>query len=334
MNFRTEYNPEKSKLILSPLNPVVMSGSCFSHNMGERMRQHLWNAVNVTGTLFNPLSIEMALRLMVLSDSGEKEFEKTLFSDKDGYRSWIFDSKFAFSDREECLENFRRRAEVVRITLKKGETLIVTFGTAYCYFLKSSGIPVGNCHKQPSDLFLRRKLTVEEITEHWVNLYEALKSLFPELKIIFTVSPVRHLKDGFEGNARSKAILISAVEQLCDKIENSEYFPSYEIIMDDLRDYRFYADDLVHPSSLAMDYLWEKFQDKFIKKEDQNLLSEGLKIVKGIRHKYLGNFSKSNLLITKEMERLENLKKNYLELKEKNPELLRFDYPFEEDPGF
>lgn len=329
MNFRTEYNPHTSILALSPSLPVVLAGSCFSQNIAEKMRASLWQAVNSIGTLFNPSSIALALRMMLLSENSVRDFENSLFTDKDTVRSWYFDSKFAAENSSVAIEHFIKRVHSIHEVLKIGKTLIITFGTSICYFLSSTGKVVGNCHKQPESLFFRRRLSIDEISNEWIELISRIQDKYGKLKIVFTVSPVRHLRDGFEGNSRSKATLLLAIEKICESLDNAVYFPAYEIVNDDLRDYRFYASDLTHPSEMAVDYIWEKFQASFIDEEGRSLLQKGNKIVKGLVHRTVtgASSSLSDSKMRLERERISRLQAEYSELLSQYPHLLPISYP-------
>ena len=337
MEFRTEYHPRRCQITLNPTLPIVLAGSCFSHNIGGVMRRHLWNAVNVTGTLFNPLSVGRAVEIMVLSGNQKEEmFRQSLFFNDDTYRSWLFDSSFSSPDLLRCVESFIERSDVFSSALEKGKSLILTFGTSICYFIDGEMMPVGNCHKQPSSLFARRRLSIKEIVDYWSDILSRLREKYDGLNVIFTVSPVRHIKDGFEGNLRSKAILILAIEELCSTHDFCHYFPAYEILTDDLRDYRFYASDLVHPSETAIDYVWNKFKETYLNQQGEEFLEEGSKIVKGLLHQLkpdaMGQISNSRL--DKERQRMYRLFETYEDLHMRHPDILRFDYPFTSDPGF
>ena len=293
IKFRTEYKPEKSHITLSPRIPVIFIGSCFSNNMVIKMREALWEGINPTGTLYNPQSIASALRLCLLSLFPESEFEKSLFLSNNKYYSWLFDSKLSSYCAPDSMSGFRFMREKLLSTISRGAPLIVSFGTSYAYFLKGrDNTPVGNCHKQPEDMFDRRFLQQNEIVEVWSKLLKDLKKRFPSLKVIFTVSPVRHLKDGFTGNSRSKANLLLSVEQICRNHSFCDYFPAYEILTDDLRDYRFYASDLLHPSDEAIDYIWEMFIKTYLDDEGQSRLREGEKLRKFLNHHPLPDSSR------------------------------------------
>lgn len=285
MKFRTEFKPIRSNITLFPDMPVVLTGSCFSQNIAKKMSLHKWESIIPGGTLYNPLSIELAIRMFLNKTNGKEIFENSLFFANGIWNSRMFDSSFSSVNKEYCIQEFINRQNDFNNYLSTGKCLIITFGTSICYFLQTTGIAVGNCHKQPSQEFFRKRLTINEIVENWNNLIEDLNLIFPGINIIFTISPVRHLKDGFEGNSRSKAILQLAVEELCLTHDNCHYFPAFEILNDDLRDYRFYAPDLTHPSDEAIDYIWDIFKSTFIDSEGLKKLDEGERAVKAASHR-------------------------------------------------
>lgn len=285
MKFRTEYQSERSRLTLCPRKPVVMAGSCFTQNIAAKMEDHLWKAVNPFGTLYNPFSIAFAINWMLDKEKGEFLFEKSLFQFNGVWNSHMFDSSFSSLEKENCIKEFLLRQQEFHQCISEGKTLIVTFGTSICYHIKETGIPVGNCHKQPSDLFYEKRMEINEIISYWDVIIEKLNETHPGINIIFTVSPVRHLKNGFTGNSRSKAVLQLAIEEICKYNERCFYFPAYEILNDDLRDYRFYATDLVHPSEEGIEYIWEKFCETYLSEEGRRILKEGEKKVKASSHR-------------------------------------------------
>lgn len=284
MKFRTEYIPEKAPFFLDPTTPVVLIGSCFSQNILHKMHEHKWEAINPCSTLYNPLSIDKAIDLM-LGEEGLRIFSESLFKAGDLYHSRWFDSSFSSRDSDACMEEFRLRSEGFKKALSKGAPIIITFGTSIVYYLREESTPVGNCHKLPSSLFERKRLGVKEIVECWNHRLKELRKKYSDTHIIFTVSPVRHMKDGFIGNSRSKSVLLLALEEIINRNEGCFYFPAYEILNDDLRDYRFYASDLVHPSQEAVDYVWEKFKETFLNAAGIKQLDEGLKEVKRRNHR-------------------------------------------------
>ena len=174
--------------------------------------------------------------------------------------------------------------------------LLITFGTAYVYQLKSDESIVGNCHKFPADRFSRRRLSVAEITADWTALINELLNVNPQLKVIFTVSPIRHFKDGAHENQLSKSILHLAIANLEDRFKaNVKYFPAYEIIMDELRDYRFYASDMLHPSDVAIEYLWLRFSETYFSKETQEIIREWITVSQALQHRPLNGFTENYL---------------------------------------
>ncbi len=298
MKFRTEYIPKRSTYTLDPSRPIVLVGSCFAANIAAKMRECSWNAFNGAGTLYNPMSIARILELLVLADKPIESLDSSLFEAEERIHSWLFDSHFSASTRHKFIEGIFHTREKLLKFLEDSQALIVTFGTAWCYVLKDEYQPsseekdeyiVANCHKMPSAMFGRRRVSIEEISKLWISLCSKLKQKYPDLKIIFTVSPVRHLKDGFEGNTLSKATLHLAVEEICRRVEDCLYFPAYELVCDDLRDYRFYASDLVHPSDAAVEYIWENFCKTFVDEKGMLMLKAGLKEHKRLNHRPIQN---------------------------------------------
>lgn len=293
MRFRTELKPDKFPFVLDPNKPIAALGSCFADNIVNRMKGSGWNASNPFGTLFNPISIASALKLALNNDPSC--FENTLFNDGSSWRSFSFGSIMADKDRENVIARFNDAVSKLKGTLSKAETILITFGTSRVYSLKdhTPEYIVGNCHKQPDRMFIRRRLTVDEIVECWKETITLLRSHYPELKVIFTVSPVRHLRDGAHGNTLSKAILHIAVEELCEECQDVFYFPAYEILNDDLRDYRFYDTDLVHPSEAGIEYIWEKFTESLLDTKGREVLLQGEKRIKAEKH--IPNFAANKL---------------------------------------
>ncbi|MBD5356115.1 MAG: GSCFA domain-containing protein [Bacteroides sp.] len=287
MKFRTEYDARPCDRLLNPEQSVVLIGSCFTDYIGERMRRCRWRAFpNISGTLYNPSSIANILKVVCTWDS-IFDIIKDSIAERDQLRvSWLTDSSCTTYSQQDTTHYVFNRLLTLRKRLADAHTLIVTFGTAWVYELREHpGYVVSNCHKFPADTFLRRRLSITEIVSEWQDLITLLTQTYPNLRIIFTVSPVRHLKDGFEGNSRSKAILQLACEELCRDNDRVDYFPAFEIVNDDLRDYRFYASDMVHPSPEAVDYIWGKFQDRYLSKASRALLTEGEKVTKRLNHR-------------------------------------------------
>lgn len=286
MKFRTEYKATPSILKLNPTCPVVLVGSCFAANIATKMNECMWDAFNGVGTLYNPMSIAKVLELLVLAKDYMSEIDTSLFEAHGKMHSWLFDSHFSAGSKERLIKEIQDSRTGLLSSLQQAQALVVTFGTSWCYELAERvDYIVANCHKMPAKIFRRKRMSVEEISTLWINLCKLLLQKYPELNIIFTVSPVRHLKDGFEGNTLSKATLHLAVEKICADLERCYYFPAYELVCDDLRDYRFYASDLVHPSDSAIEYIWEVFCDTFLDDFGKNKIKEGSKRFKALNHR-------------------------------------------------
>lgn len=287
MNFRTQYSPEPSKYPLDIEKGVVLIGSCFTSAIGKRMQDSLWRAFpNPTGVLYNPASISKILRLAICDNQSRSEkIIDSISSNGNLCTSWLSDSSVSSFSAETTISKLENHISSLSRLLREAGTLIVTFGTSWVYSLADNqNYVVANCHKYPAACFRRWRLTIEDVVSDWTNLIADIRNINPNLRIIFTVSPIRHLKDGFEGNSCSKAVLLLACEELC-KDKSVEYFPSYEILNDDLRDYRFYASDMAHPSSQAEDYIWECFCRRFLTDESIKILAEGNSIVRALNHR-------------------------------------------------
>lgn len=261
MKLQTIVDIKPSEWKIGYEDKILMIGSCFSDEIGEQMAQrYLHVTCNPFGTLYNPLSIAQALQMTQVPELVEHEGL---------WHSMAHHGSFSRATKEETEQAVRDSIETMQKALQEATVVIVTFGTAWVYELVESRKKkverpyiVGNCHKLPENVFTRRRLTVEEIVAAWKPILEK----YSNKKWLFTVSPIRHIKDGLHENQISKATLLLAVDQLGD------YFPSYEIMLDELRDYRFYADDLVHPSSMAVNYIWERFVDTFCTPQTKNEL--------------------------------------------------------------
>lgn len=269
---------------------ILMLGSCFSDEIGEQMKQRNMSVTcNPFGTLYNPLSIANAI------NSSFVHCTLYIVHHEGLWHSMMHHGSFSRPTREEAEEAVKASIETMQNALQEATVVIVTFGTAWIY--EMNGEIVGNCHKLPADRFTRRRLTVEEIVAAWQPIIER----YPDKHWIFTVSPIRHIKDGLHENQLSKATLLMAVEHLTAEggltaersysgavIQRSvQYFEAFEILLDELRDYRFYADDLVHPSSLAVNYIWERFVDTFCTPQTRNEMTLQHKRWKQTQHRPL-----------------------------------------------
>lgn len=287
MDFRTTVKPlEGLSGTVSHDRPIVMMGSCFTDNIGARMQGELYDCVvNPCGTLYNPASIASSI-LDLLYDRDFTADE--LFQHEGVWRSYSHHSRFSGVDRDEVLRMMNESAAEARNALQRASALIITFGTAWIFRLKEGNRVVANCHKQPASLFNREMLNSTQILGLWKKILREITARYPDLKVIFTVSPIRHLSDGAHGNQVSKSTLLLAVDRLvAENAATALYFPSYEIMLDDLRDYRFYAADMMHPSDVAVDYIYDIFRRSFVSEADMRLGAECARLVKRLRHRSL-----------------------------------------------
>ena len=274
----------KARFSFSYEDRVVMMGSCFAENIGRKLEENKFSVdINSFGTLYNPASVAEGLRMLLRP---EYFTPGDLFQHEGIYHSFTHHSRFSAPSEEECLGHINSRLSESSDFLRKATRLVITLGTAFVYRLKSDGRIVSNCHKLPEKMFDRQLLTVGEIVAEWKSLLLSLWKQNPELKILFTVSPIRHWKDGAHGNQLSKATLLLAIDALQKEFpEHTAYFPAYEIMMDELREYRFYADDMLHPSTTAIEYIWERFTGSMLSPDSLSILKEWKDIQKAINHK-------------------------------------------------
>jgi hypothetical protein len=243
---------------------------------------HMPVMINPAGAVFNPVSVCNTLDTI----ADEKEFFlEDLHFYEGTWLSFFHYTDFTSEDPTTVLEKINRKSKEAFDFLKRSRYLFVTLGTARVYKLKKSDLIVSNCHKIPSEQFESRMLTVEEIVTLWSQQLDKLHLQFPQLKVVFTISPVRHWKDGAHGNQVSKSVLFVAVEELLRHITVPVYFPAYELVMDDLRDYRFYSDDMLHPSTSAVNYIWEAFAGCYLDRNTINTWKEVVKITKAFNHR-------------------------------------------------
>ena len=261
MKFKLTLEAKPSKHSIDYADKLMLIGSCFTENIGAKFKTHLFNVVeNPYGILFNPVSVSSALTEIIEARSyGSKD----LFQHNELWHSWHHHSRFSAIDQQEALEKINSSILAAHHFLKTANRLVITLGSAWLYHLTpeaplGAGQVVANNHKAPADWFFKSLMQPTVLLEHLHGLVERLQAFNPNLHISFTISPVRHLREGLIENNRSKAVLIHAVHELMSLCENVDYFPAYEYVIDDLRDYRFYAEDLVHPNFAASGYVWEK----------------------------------------------------------------------------
>ncbi len=283
MDFFLPFEIEPFPLTLSYQDKILFLGSCFSEEIGKKMVDLKFDVMqNPNGILFDPLSIADA----IFSYIENKAFDESLFFQLNGlWHSWKHHSSFSSTNRNEVLQKILNAQNAAHAFLKEAKVLIITLGTAYNYELKNTSKNVANCHKAPKNLFNKNLIATEEIKSDLLSTIAALESFNPSLNIIFTISPVRHVRDGVIENNRSKARLIEAVHSISEQKENAFYFPSYELVIDVLRDYRFYKNDFVHPDETAIDFVFEKFSQSFFDEQSKKIMKEVSKILIAARHK-------------------------------------------------
>jgi len=282
-SFRTPIPIHESGFDLTYKKKSTLIGSCFTDNVGNMLHYYKFPArINPFGVMYNPISVAKVLDTLI-----HKNYftEKNLHQHSHTWLSFYHDTAFSGEDKEQVLKAINKNIEEASQWLANTNLLIITFGTARVYHHKEKQMIVSNCHKIPSKEFDRYLLNIEDITEQWRKLLGKLRQFNPNAHIVFTISPVRHWKDGAAGNQQSKATLILALKQLLDEYKDIEYFPAYEIMMDELRDYRFYADDMLHPGTLGIQYIWEQFARKYIKKSTFKMMNRVEEIVKARSHK-------------------------------------------------
>ena len=265
--------------------PILSIGSCFADNIAQRLQRSKFQTIaSPTGILFNPESIVHAIERFAQANTSEEALptkEHLQFGNGVWY-SYDFHSSFSHIDADTALRQMRTAVKAGAEALAKAEVVIITLGTAFAYRLNDSGEVVANCHKQPQALFTRQMLSADYIAQRYTTL---LQGALADKKVIFTLSPVRHLGDGLEQNSLSKATLRVAIADIVNNNDNAEYFPSYEIMMDELRDYRFYADDMAHPSKLAVDYIWERFSECAFSSDTLELIKHIGQITSAAEHR-------------------------------------------------
>ncbi len=280
MDFHLEFSPKPFEQKIKHSDKLLLLGSCFTEQIGGKLKQHKFSVLdNPNGILFNPASISKSISSYI---NNKQYGEADLFYQNECWNSWEHHSRFSNPDKVVCVDEINQSQTAAHHFLKQADWLLLTLGSAFVYELEDKTI-VANCHKVPTDKFNKKLLAVEEVKQLLMDTLQQLALFNPYCKIIFTISPVRHLRDGFVENNRSKATLINAVHQLTG--DTVFYFPAYELIIDDLRDYRFYAEDMVHPNYAATNYVWEKFVATCIDEPGQQLMKQINEINAAVNHK-------------------------------------------------
>ncbi len=279
--FRTALQPSPAAFHITHQNPVLSIGSCFADCLGERLHSNKFKVMsNPAGVIFNPLSL-----FNIINQAIDNQYKPDPVLSQDIWRDYQFHSQIAANSESELINKGKVTITNIHNFLQTTDYLTITLGTAYIYIKNSNRQFVANCHKIPTSQFSKVLLGTEEITEAFTPIYKKLKELRPDLKIIWTVSPVRHIKDTLPLNTVSKSILRLAAHELSENFQDSYYFPSYELLLDDLRDYRFYAEDMLHPNKVAEDYIFDFFSKTYFSTETQELNKDWQNIKLAIDHK-------------------------------------------------
>ncbi|WP_299435071.1 GSCFA domain-containing protein [uncultured Maribacter sp.] len=306
MKLQTKIPLQKEKNQITYNSSLLLLGSCFVENIGEKLEYYKFQTVqNPFGILFHTLAIESLITRAVTSREYTKD---SIFLHEERWHCYDAHSELSSSTPEELLEKLNSGLQITRDQIQKASHIVITLGTAWVYtFLEEKKI-VANCHKVPQKQFSKRILSVKEIQESLEHIKLQIKIINKEAILLFTISPVRHIKDGFLENQQSKAHLITAVHEVVKK-SGAAYFPSYEIMMDELRDYRFYKEDMVHPNAVAVSYIWEKFTSVWIAEETQKEMDKVAVVQKGLAHRPFNEKSLKHIAFLKALEK----KKMYLQ---------------------
>ena len=289
---------------------VICVGSCFAEHIANKLKSNKFETfLNPFGILYNPVSIEKALSML----STDSQFsEESLFNHQGLWHSFDHHGHFSKPEKSEAIDSINSTLENGQMFLKNANRLVVTLGTANVFVYKKTGEIVANCHKVSGNEFDRKRLDPEAIVEKLTAVFEKIKGQNPDLQIITTVSPIRHIRDGLVENQKSKAVLLLALDKICDQLSFVHYFPSYEILLDDLRDYRFYNADLIHPNQVAIDYIWDYFKQSFFNKKTIELMIEIEKIVNASKHRpFHPESAQHQQFLKRQLEEIDRLTKSF-----------------------
>lgn len=310
MKFRTEVFPEATEKKISYQTPVLLTGSCFTQNIGNKLADLKFPVMmNPFGVLYNPFSVSKSFEIIANQQFFHHE-DLGYFNNQ--YFSFYHHTVFSSPNSDECLKNINTNIHESHAFLNNAQFVFISLGTAKVYEYKQTGRIVSNCHKIPAREFNHRFLELEECLLSLQDLVHSLHDFNNSLQVIFTVSPVRHWKDGAVENQLSKSILFYAVHETIKSNKHCTYFPSYEIMMDDLRDYRFYDSDLLHPNEMGIQYIWEKFSETFIDNQFKELMNDIEEIIKAYNHRPFNKESPAYLnFVKKYADKVERIIKQY-----------------------
>jgi len=314
---RTVLNPINYPFSLDYQDQFLLLGSCFTENIGKKLKAAKFQVIiNPFGILYNPISILDNLERAI---QGAALPQNTLFQHQEYWYSHLHHSQFSASSEEDLKPQIQAQDQLTQTIFSTSNYLVLSFGTAKVYEHKVWGNVVANCHKVPMREFENRLLKPKEIVDDYLSFLKNLRTKNDELKVLFTLSPVRHIRDGIVENQRSKAILLTAIHEICEQLSFAYYFPSYELLMDDLRDYRFYERDLIHPSDLAIDYIWEYFRQCFFDTSTQQIYQQVKAIQQAAAHRpFLQNSAAHQQFVHQQLEKIKQLNQqvSFLDLEE------------------
>lgn len=291
MKFHFEFDIKKPQRRIRHTHKLMLIGSCFTENIGEKLKKHKFQVLeNPNGILFNPVSVAEAMDMYI---TGRKTTMDDIFLYNETWHSWKHHSRYSGISAEDCLDKINASTTIAHAYLMHADHLLITLGSSWLYTLTAEaanavpGQVAANNHKAPAGWFSKRLMRPEEVKQVLGAMLDKLLLFNPQIQVIFTISPVRHLREGVIENNRSKAVLIQAVHDLVEQFEQVYYFPAYELVIDDLRDYRFYAEDLVHPNYYATQYVWDKFVNACMDDETKELMKEIAEINLAFQHRPL-----------------------------------------------
>lgn len=312
-------NPAKNQIEYD--SKLLLLGSCFSENIGDKLKYFKFqNLQNPFGTLFHPIAIEKLVRNAI---TGKVYKEQDLFFLNERWHCFDAHSDLSAPTKQEVLDNLNNALKLTKKQIELATHIMITLGTAWVYNHTESGNVVANCHKVPQKEFEKTLLSINRIEKSLQSILELIGSVNKKAQVVFTVSPVRHLKDGFVENKQSKAHLISSIHHIISSwalpmatgTRACEYFCSYEIMMDELRDYRFYAQDMIHPNQTAVNYIWEKFREVWISPKTFSIMNEVDAVQKGLSHRPFDTDSNKHQKFLEQLElRKEKLQEQFLHI--------------------
>lgn len=283
MKFRTSLPAEPSDLQIDFKSNLVLLGSCFSENIGNALMDRKFSAlVNPFGISYNPISLLKNVKTIV---ENKYVVASDLESKDNSFFHYDYHGSNNSQDAMSYVSSINNRIDEAHDYLKEANILFISLGTANVFIHEEHGI-VNNCHKMPNALFTRRLLNFDEIIDSLTRLNSSAQSINPDIKIVYTVSPIRHIRDGLVADRRSKSLLLAALTEMIND-KNVFYFPSYELLIDDLRDYRFYKEDLIHPSDQAIRYIWEYFSSMYFSDHTIEIIKQVDKINNMLTHKVI-----------------------------------------------